>query len=609
MRGETRTHCIDASFYSPLSLSRGIGKAGYTESSRDLPEQNVMALYTGQVLQNRYDVIRLIGQGGMATVYQGADTRLGNRHVAIKEMNPANLPSSEQQWAITAFQQEAQVLARLDHPAIARVIDFFQEGTFWYLVMEYVAGEALDMALHRFPRGLAEEQVLNWASQLGSALDYLHQRYPPIIFRDLKPANVMVQPDGTLKLIDFGIARYFKAGQTHDTVRLGTAGYAAPEQYGRGQTDARSDVFSLGVLLHQLLTGCDPTRTPLNLPPIRSFRPDVSTRVVQAVEQAMRPDPSQRYASVRDFAAALGISISGFLAPPYQPSPPPSIPLLVRLKRLPLLTLVGMGTLGGAFLFLLVWFVLSLGDGGVTVAAGTPATPTPIVIEVTQIVTLTPDINDGSVTAATSDPGPTQSLPPTESAPTLTNTPIPPTLSPTRTPLPPTKTLSPSRTPSPIPTPSPTQPSPTPVQVLCSYSVFNSFANTYQSYQTLLGCPNSNSWATWSAIEPFQRGFMLWREDNDKIYVLYNDGRWARYDDIWVEGDLEYSCGTQQSPPTPRRGFGKIWCTVSGVQQGLGNATAGEEGEDTTTQSFTNGLIWQTSVGRFVLFNDGSWRR
>ena len=270
-----------------------------------------MTLNSGQILQGRYNIIQFIGQGGMSVVYLGVDTRLGNHQVAIKQMNPASLPTADQQWAIMTFKQEAVVLARLNHPAIARVMDFFQEGQFWYLVMEYVAGETLDAALSRFPRGISEEQVLDWAAQLGSALDYLHQQSPPVIFRDLKPGNVVVQLDGTLKMIDFGIARYFKPGQNQDTIRLGTPGYAAPEQYGRGQTDARSDIFSLGVLLHQLLTGYDPALSPMDLPPIRSLRPDVSPRVAQAVEQAMRPAPSQRYGSVREFGTALGISISG----------------------------------------------------------------------------------------------------------------------------------------------------------------------------------------------------------------------------------------------------------------------------------------------------------
>jgi serine/threonine protein kinase len=568
-------------------------------------------LSAGQSLQGRYNIIQFISQGGMAAVYLGADTRLGNRHVAVKEMNPANLPPSDQQWAITAFQQEAQVLAGLNHPAIARVVDFFQEGPFWYLVMEYVAGEALDVALSRFPRGLAEAQVLNWAAQLGSALDYLHQQYPPVIFRDLKPGNVMVQPDGTLKLIDFGIARYFKPGQNQDTLRLGTPGYAAPEQYGRGQTDARSDVYSFGVLLHQLLTGYDPALTPMNLPPIRSLRPDISGRIAQAVEQAMRPDPSQRYVSVREFAAALGISISGMLGS--TPPAPPAPSLAERLKALPPLALLGLGAFVVAFLFLLGWFVFSLrGEEPTAVANADPAS-TPIIVEITQVVTPTPADDENETEMPPDSSGTSGSLPdttkpadlaPTETAVPPTETAVPPTLPPTDTAVPPTDTPRPA----PTFTPEPTRTS-TPVVAACSYSATSSFANTYQSFQTQLGCPTGNAWNSWSAKEPFERGYMFWQESTDKIYVLYNNGNWARYDDIWVDGDPEFSCGTQQSPPTPKRGFGKIWCTKSGVQQGLGNATAGESGEDTTMQAFANGFIWQTSLGRYILLNDGTWRR
>lgn len=573
-------------------------------------------LSAGQSLQGRYNIIQFINQGGMAAVYLGADTRLGNRNVAVKEMNPANLPPSDQQWAITAFRQEAQVLAGLNHPAIARVVDFFQEGPFWYLVMEYVAGEALDVALSRFPRGLAEAQVLNWAAQLGGALDYLHQLYPPVIFRDLKPGNVMVQPDGTLKLIDFGIARYFKPGQNQDTLRLGTPGYAAPEQYGRGQTDARSDVYSFGVLLHQLLTGYDPALTPMNLPPVRSLRPDVSARVAQAVEQAMRADPGQRYGSMREFAAALGISISGMLGQT-PPPVPPSPSLVERLKGLSPLALLGLGAFVVAFLFLLGWFIFSLRGEEPTAVANTDPISTPIVVEVTQVVTPTP-ADDDSVTEMPPDSGGTSgSLPDATKSADLapTETAVPPTLPPTETAVPPTPiptetTIAPTDTPRPAPTftPEPTR-TPTPVVVACSYSVNSSFANTYQSFQAQLGCPTDNAWTTWSAKESFDKGYMFWQETTDKIFVLYNSGNWARYDDIWVEGEPEFSCGTQQSPPTPKRGFGKIWCTKSGVQQGLGYATAGESGEDTTMQAFANGFIWQTSLGRYILFNDGTWRR
>ena len=272
-----------------------------------------MMLNAGHLLQGRYRILRLLGQGGMAAVYLAADARLAGREVAVKEMNPAGIPQVGQTWAMTAFQQEAQVLARLNHPGIAAVTDFFQDGNFWYLVMEQVPGETLEVALQRAPNGrFPESQVLAWAAQLGAVLSYLHSHNPPIVYRDLKPSNIMRRPDGTLKLIDFGIARFFKPGQISDTHYLGTPGYAAPEQYGHGQTDARSDVYSLGVLLHQLLTGYDPALTPVNLPPVRQLNPAVTPHVAAAITQALQVDPARRFSSVSAFVQALaGGSRSG----------------------------------------------------------------------------------------------------------------------------------------------------------------------------------------------------------------------------------------------------------------------------------------------------------
>ena len=139
-------------------------------------------LTPGQTLQERYRIVQQLGQGGMAVVYLAADSRLGDRQVAIKEMDASTLPAADQQWAIAAFKQEAEVLARLGHPGIARVLDFFSEGNFWYLVMEYVQGETLDQALKRSPYGFAEDQALEWARQLASVLEYLHQQIHPSSF-------------------------------------------------------------------------------------------------------------------------------------------------------------------------------------------------------------------------------------------------------------------------------------------------------------------------------------------------------------------------------------------------------------------------------------------
>jgi serine/threonine-protein kinase len=262
-------------------------------------------LNPGILLQGRYRVIRNIGGGGMAAVYLAEDTRLPGRHCAVKEMSPAQ--AQDRNWAISAFKQEAQILANLKHPGITPVTDFFAERGNWYLVMEFVEGQSLDKVLAAAPgQRLPASQALNVLEQLCKVLEYLHARTPPVIFRDLKPGNVMLTPANEVKLIDFGIARFFKPIQGRDTVNLGTPGYAAPEQYGGiGQTDARADVYGLGVLLHQLLTGYDPTSTPFRLPPAESLNQNVSPQVGQAIRQATQQDMQQRFPSVRDFRAAV----------------------------------------------------------------------------------------------------------------------------------------------------------------------------------------------------------------------------------------------------------------------------------------------------------------
>ncbi len=259
-----------------------------------------------RVLQERYELTKKLGQGGMGSVYLAGDRRLSTVRWAVKEMSDEAITSPlERQQASGAFRQEAELLASLTHPNLPRVTDHFQEGGKNYLVMEYVPGETLLSYCQRngAPRPLSE--VLGWAGQLCDVLSYLHGQRPPVIFRDLKPANVMIAPDGTLKLIDFGIARLFKPGQSHDTQAFGTMGYSAPEQYGRGQTDARSDVYSLGVMLHQLLTGFDPAAAPFRLPPANHVNPAVPQAVADALARAMDNEPARRFASVAELRQAL----------------------------------------------------------------------------------------------------------------------------------------------------------------------------------------------------------------------------------------------------------------------------------------------------------------
>ncbi|WP_322820749.1 protein kinase domain-containing protein [Chloroflexus sp.] len=259
-----------------------------------------------QVLQGRYELRRRLGAGGMGSVYLATDRRLSTAQWAVKEMSDTAITSPlERQQAQAAFQQEAELLARLSHPSLPRVTDHFEENGRHYLVMEFVPGENLRDYVNRLglPRPLHE--VLRWTAQICEVLAYLHTQQPPIIFRDLKPTNIMITPEGTIKLVDFGIARLFKPDKERDTQTFGTPGYSAPEQYGRGQTDARSDIYSLGVLIHHLLTGHDPSTTPFRLPPITQLNPSVPAYIAAAITRATDNDPSRRFASVVEFQQAL----------------------------------------------------------------------------------------------------------------------------------------------------------------------------------------------------------------------------------------------------------------------------------------------------------------
>ena len=222
------------------------------------------------LFRNRYFIMSKVGAGGFGSVYKARDIQSGDRLVAIKEVTLLGLHPQAMIEATTAFQREVSVLSQLDHPNLPRLYEYIQTPGHWYLVMDFIAGETLEEYQSKTPNGrLLLSEALDIGMQLCLVLDYLHSQQPPIVFRDLKPANIMRTPTGQLYLIDFGIARYFKPGQAKDTVALGSHGYAAPEQYGKAQTTPRADIYSLGAVLHQLLTARDPSEAPFRFQPLR----------------------------------------------------------------------------------------------------------------------------------------------------------------------------------------------------------------------------------------------------------------------------------------------------------------------------------------------------
>ncbi len=278
-----------------------------------------MALRIGQTLRQRYLIKDIIGQGGMGFVYLAEDLRLRGRLCAVKSVrHDPTLPAEAIRELRAQFRREAQVLARLDHPNLPKVSDFFSEGPTDYLVMDYVPGQDLSMlieAARQEGRFLPLSQVLEWARQLGDALAYLHGQQPPIVHRDIKPSNIKLTPEGRIKLVDFGLVKEMNTGDATITViqGKGTALYTPLEQYGAdaGHTDARSDIYAFAATLYHLVTNEPPPSArerflrPRALRSPRQINPNLPVRVEEAILWGMRLHPDERPATVEEFLQAL----------------------------------------------------------------------------------------------------------------------------------------------------------------------------------------------------------------------------------------------------------------------------------------------------------------
>jgi len=411
----------------------------------------------GTVLANRYQVLRPLGRGGMGAVYLARDLRFTRRFVALKE-NADRSPAAQAQ-----FRLEAEVLATLHHPHLPAVTDHFTtpDGR-QFLVMDYVEGENLEERVMR-EGPLPEGQVLAWADQVLDALAYLHAQSPPVIHRDVKPANVRLTPAGEAVLVDFGITKHLVPGQPTATVaRAGSPGYAPIEQYAGG-TDQRSDIYSLGATLYFALTGQVPPEAPLlaagqTLPHPRQFNPAISRRTEAAILRAMQTDAGRRFQSAAEMRAALrGETIRSRGKGRWK-------------------TAAGIGGIAVVVLLCLLLAWLGRGYGSRLFTATPTYTPTPTATATaiptattTTMPAVVPPTDTAPPGAPTSTPRPTTTPTYTPRPPTITPTPMP-----TATSVPPTPTTGggggggggggtqPTKTPTtPPPTDTPTTPPPT----------------------------------------------------------------------------------------------------------------------------------------------------
>ena len=287
----------------------------------------IQPLEPGTVLRSRYRIVKLIGQGGMGAIYQADDLRLEGRQCAVKETGlDQGADSGIQSQTQEQFYREASVLARLDHPNLPKVSDYFSENSRDYLVMDYVAGRDLRELIDEARRRdcfLEEDVILTWTEQLCDALEYLHSQSPPVLHRDIKPANIKLTPSGAIKLVDFGLVKLLAPddARTITVIQgLGTVQYTPLEQYGgdTGHTDVRSDVYSVGATLYHLATGQPPVEAkqrflnPDTLVPPRQINPALSVQTERTILKAMAVHPDERFESITALLDSLlnGVTVA-----------------------------------------------------------------------------------------------------------------------------------------------------------------------------------------------------------------------------------------------------------------------------------------------------------
>jgi serine/threonine protein kinase len=399
-----------------------------------------MPLQNGTILNSRYRILSVLGQGGFGAVYRAADMNL--KHPCAVKENLDTSPEAQRQ-----FEKEATTLANLSHPNLPRVLDHFLiSGQGQYLVMDFIEGEDLQNLVAR-NGPVSQYQALDWIGQIASALNYLHGQHPPVIHRDIKPANIRVNPQGQAFLVDFGLVKIYDPHlRTTVGARAVTPGYSPPEQYGRGNTDVRTDVYALGATLYTLLTGQEPQESVQRivsdqLLPVHATNAQVQPGLGQTVGKAMHLQPSQRYSSVAAFESALRNPIPQFATQTLQMSVPATIattPQVTSVTKRPWFwPVVGLGLIAIVILLLVAnRKPQPIPEQVVAVPADRP----------TQVEVPAEGFTESVANPSTYTPLPTYTsfptytpLPPTKPSES-TNTAIPPTI----TPQPPTNTPTPS---------------------------------------------------------------------------------------------------------------------------------------------------------------------
>ncbi|MEQ8186692.1 MAG: serine/threonine-protein kinase [Candidatus Eremiobacterota bacterium] len=265
-----------------------------------------MALETGTILNNIYRVVRLLGSGAMGNVYL-VERIDDDRRFVVKELIFSESCGIDADTAKEIFFREAEFMIKFNHPGLPKTYGIFTEKELNYLTMDYIEGRTLEEILNGSEKPLSEEKAIKWIGELCEILDYLHNGFNvPVVYRDLKPSNIIITPDDRVKLVDFGLARLYNPDKNTDTFSYGSPGYAAPEQYrGRGQSSPQSDVYGLGVILFQMVTLYDPSVKPFTFPPAKTLNSSVKPGLEEIIRHAIEMEPLKRYISVKDFRDSL----------------------------------------------------------------------------------------------------------------------------------------------------------------------------------------------------------------------------------------------------------------------------------------------------------------